>query len=121
MTPEQFTQGGATILNFEQMELVEGNYQLVQNEQLLEHIAFNISDLESRLAFSPQSNLREELDNAGLGAIQLIRPEADQLAQAIQTEQEGTPLWKYFIILAICFLAGEILLLKWNRRPKSTS
>ena len=34
-------------------------------------------------------------------------------------EKEGIPLWKYFIILALLCLAGEILILRLKDQPVS--
>ena len=114
--PEQFSQGGATTLNFEKMELKEGIYQLVQGEEELEKIAFNISDLESKLQFLGEADLRRRLDQGGYGQISIVEPKIDEISDEIRTEQEGVPLWKYLIVAAILFLLIEVLLLKFGHR-----
>ncbi|MEZ4825727.1 MAG: BatA and WFA domain-containing protein [Bacteroidia bacterium] len=117
--PEQYTQGGATTLNFEKMEIREGNYRIVQDEQLLEKISFNISDLESKLAFADVSTLEEMLIQRGLPFIEVLPPSPDQIRTRIEVEKEGFPLWKYFIIIAVVCLAVEVLLLLLKDKPVS--
>lgn len=114
--PEQFPQGGATILNFEKMDLQQGIYDLVQSEELLEKIAFNISDLESKLAFTSRSSLRSLLNQKGYDQIDIIQPKIEEISDEIRTEKEGVPLWKYLVVFALLFLLAEVLILKFGDR-----
>ena len=116
VAPEQYTQGGATTLNFEPMALQEGNYDIVQAGNLLEKISFNISDLESRLAFLRSEALAEQLTRTGYGGIEVLDAQPEAISSRIQTEQEGTPLWKYFVLAALLFLISEILILRLGIR-----
>ena len=111
-TPEQYIQGGATTLNFSRVELKEGNYNLVQEEKLLEKISFNISDEESRLDFVVKDQLKSSLGKELAATIDILEPQADAIAREIQEEKEGIPLWKYFILGALLFLILEIAVLK---------
>ena len=112
ITPEQYVQGGATTLNFEKMDLQEGNYDIVQEGKLLEKISFNISDRESRLAFFDVDDLAQRLAATGYPNIQVLEARADTVSSRIQAEKEGTPLWKYFVLAALVFLLVEILILR---------
>lgn len=120
MKPLQRTQGGLTYLDFSQMELKEGNYILKQGEDLLEKISFNISDRESKLDFADLSSLQKQLNATGLGAIEVVEPDADDVASRIQVEKEGTPLWKYFLLLALGLFAVEVLILQLREQPATT-
>ena len=114
--PERYNRGGTAILNFEKMDQIEeGNYQLYQQDSLLEHLSFNIPDQESQLGYLTAQNLENQLNLAGLGEIQVMRPDPDTVTQQIQTEKEGIPFWKYFILLAIIALLTEIALLKFGK------
>ena len=119
--PEQYVQGGATILNFEKMDILEGVYDILQEEVLLEKIAFNISDQESRLDFMEAQTLGQLLSQKGYDQIQVLPPLPDQVRGFIETEKQGFPLWKYFIIAALFFLVVEIGLLVWNRSAASST
>ena len=118
IAPQQYRQEGATILNFEQMDLREGNYDITQEDSLLEKISFNISDLESRLAYTGREDLREQLNRAGYARVEVLDATPDSVSQRIETEKKGTPLWKYFLVAALLFLLGEILLLKFSAQKQ---
>ena len=111
--PEQYVQAGGISLNFAPLELREGNYDLIQEEELLEKIAFNISGRESQLAFPSRSSLKNSLKKEGFDNIEVIEGQSSQISERIKLEQEGTPLWKYFLIGGILFLIFEILILKF--------
>ncbi|MDX2246368.1 MAG: BatA and WFA domain-containing protein [Bacteroidia bacterium] len=117
--PEQYSQGGATILNFEKMDIREGNYIIMQENTLLEKIAFNVSDLESKLAYASESQLAEILARKGLEDIEILPPSADAIKTRIEVEKEGFPLWKYFIIIAVICLALEGMILLLRDKPVS--
>ena len=114
--PERFNRGGTAILNFEKMDQIkEGNYQLFQQDSLLEHLSFNVPDQESQLDYLTAQGLSNQLTAAGLGQIRVLRPDPGEVTEQIQTEKEGIPFWKYFIILAIIALLMEIALLKFGK------
>jgi len=112
LIPEQYDRGGATVLDFEKLDIKEGNYDIVQEDEILEKIGFNVSDKESKLDFLDKDALADRLTKAGYGQIKVIAPEANSIVKTIRREKEGTPLWKYFLILALVFLACEIFILK---------
>lgn len=116
LIPEQYVQGGSTILNFEKLNLKEGNYRIMQGDSLLEIISFNISDYESRLEFIGVDQLRKRLDQAGYNNIQLLEADAENIRERVQIEKQGLPLWKYFIVFAILFLLAEILMLRFGKQ-----
>ena len=113
--PEQYSQSGGLLLNFDQLDLSPGNYQLKQSETLLEEISFNISDSESHLAFASLNDLDNQLSNKGLSDVRLFPPTPEQITQTIQTEREGLPLWKYCLILGLIFLLAEIAILTFMK------
>jgi hypothetical protein len=120
ITPEQYSQSGATTLNFEKMDLSEGNYDIVQEGELLEKIAFNISDLESQLDYLERTALRDRLGRQGYGRIEVLAATPDSVSARIETEKTGTPLWKYFIVAALLCLLTEVLILKFSQRSETT-
>jgi hypothetical protein len=116
LIPEQYSQGGATVLNFDKLEMKEGNYRIVQGDSLLEIISFNISDEESRLDFINADKLRTRLDQAGYSSIQLLEANPEDIRERVEIEKQGLPLWKYFIVFAIVFLIAEILMLRFGKQ-----
>ncbi len=109
--PEQYARNGAVYLQFDRLLLHEGIYQVKQGEALLQKIAFNISDAESQLACASEPEISAWLAGRGLTQSEIITGPPDVLARQIQSEREGAPLWKYFLIFAVVFLVAETLLL----------
>jgi hypothetical protein len=111
-TPEQFPQSGYVVLKFDKLNIVEGNYELVQNGQVLEKISFNVPDTESQLAARSEQEIRDLLDNTGNGNIHVNEAIRGAFAEEIKTRSEGVPLWKYFLLAALAFLIAEFLILR---------
>lgn len=114
--PEQFVQSGYIVLKFSRQDLPEGNYELRQNGKLLEYIAFNVPDSESRLESLPEQELKEYLAAAGLDGIQVTQAAEGGIAQEIEIKNNGLPLWKFFLIAALVFLLIEFILLVVKRK-----
>lgn len=114
--PEQYLQNDVTVLNFEKLDMKEGNYKVMQNDKELTRVSFNISDTESKLAFTSQSDLKDLLAKQGLDFIQVLNPEPHAISSTITVEKEGTPLWKYFLILVLLALLAEVLILRLGRK-----
>lgn len=114
MIPEQFNRNGSIQLLFNKLSIKEGNYQVLQEDSLLEHISFNIPDQESQLEFADQQGLQEVLQRNNYKGIDVLDALPDRLAADIQIAKEGFPIWKYLIWLGILFLLVEVLLLRFK-------
>lgn len=89
-----------------------GHYQLVQNENIIGQLSFNYDRKESQVdTYTPQ----EFMELAAIEKLnfQLLNEKNDVLRSKIEKIDQGTPLWKYFIILALIFIAIEIILLRY--------
>lgn len=92
-----------------------GNYTLTgpQREELAV-FAFNNDKQESDLSYFGENALENRLE---AGAV--ISPEEGSLERLVSVENFGIQLWKYCVVLALFFLAAEILLIKiWPAAPK---
>lgn len=114
--PEQFVQNGYIVLKFDKQNLTEGNYDLVQQEKLLEKISFNVPDAESRLQALNEPELKEYLEQAGMDGVAVSPALSGQFASEIQMKSEGVPLWKYFLMAALLFLVVEFIILQTKDR-----
>lgn len=119
ITPEQFVQGGYVVLRFDRQDFPEGNYTLVQGQDSLERIAFNVPDAESRLAAHSEQELRDFFSERGVEGVEVTPGIRGQIAETIQMQQEGLPLWKYFLALAALFLILEFLILRVGKNSAS--
>ena len=111
--PEQYPQTGLVALRFDRLEIPAGNYSLVQGDTLLEKISFNYPEAESKTAKPNDDELRKFLAERGLAAIEVVPGAPEQVRKDVSEQATGTPLWKYFILLALALLATEIAILKF--------
>ena len=116
LIPEQYAERGFVVLRFDNLDLVEGNYDLIQNGKLLEKISFNVPDAESRLKVMDEGSLRNYLTNKGIKNIKVIAPTAGKISDEIRFASQGLPLWKYFLVAALLFLFIEVILLRFREK-----
>jgi hypothetical protein len=112
IVPEQSAQAGQVVLQFDRSELQAGIYDIVQRDSLLEKIAFNLADAESRLAAPDEDELRKFLEAQGLGSVQILKAAPEQMRARLQEASLGVPLWKYFLVFALLCLVAEVALLR---------
>jgi Aerotolerance regulator N-terminal len=87
-----------------------GNYTL-ENENTNIGLAFNYDRLESKLSCYTPVELEEQININTLNA-QIIEIENNTIKSALSEMNIGKRYWKYCIILALFFLAVEIILIK---------
>jgi hypothetical protein len=92
-----------------------GHYKLLKNSETLKGLSFNYNRKESVMEFASKSDLQELIGRYSLGNTRIVADMGKPLSEAIKDMNQGTRLWKLFIILALVFLAIEIFLLRvWN-------
>ncbi len=89
-----------------------GNYHIVNNGNTISGISFNYDRRESILENYHPDKVKEILKTKGLNSFTLIELGDKNLEQVLDELKHGVQLWKYFIILALIFLAGEVLILR---------
>lgn len=112
MIPGQRVLGNQLILELDPEGLEAGHYALVrqQDRRELALVAFNIPSAESELATYSDENLSDWAKPHvqiydGSQVMDVIRSFRDQYV--------ATPLWRYFVWLALLFLLVEVLLLRF--------
>jgi hypothetical protein len=92
-----------------------GHYKLLKNNETMKGLSFNYNRKESVMKFAGKSDLQDLIGRYSLTDTRIIEDMGKPLSEAIKDMNQGTRLWKLFIILALVFLAIEILLLRiWN-------
>ncbi len=114
--PEQFVQNGYIVLKFDRQDMKEGNYDLFQNDNLLEKISINIPDAESGLYSLPEQELKEFMAAVGMKNLGITKVVEGGFAEVIQLRNQGLPLWKYFLIAGIIFLLIEFMIHVTNKK-----
>jgi hypothetical protein len=111
--PALRTQNGNHLLNFHQQIRTAGHYRLYNEEQqLLGGLAFNYNRLESNLTSYSTAELHDIISNMGWNNVQVVDETNKSLAALLRFGDQGEPLWKYCIILALVFLSIEMILTK---------
>lgn len=110
--PEHRVINNATSL-FTQNQIIDaGHYEVMQNEIPVKDLAFNYSRKESDMNFMTTEDLQKQMDEMALKNIAIINPGEKTLTNALQEVNDGKKLWKLFLILALVFLAAEIIIIR---------
>lgn len=109
--PPQQSRSGQTILNLSSLNLKAGHYQVLQENKQIAYISLNYNRKESNPITFTYPELKEIAQKKGI-TLSYYEEEQDRLMNRIATIEEGTPLWKYFIIFALVFLGIEVALLR---------
>lgn len=100
-------------------QLVEaGNYRLQPSGAGL---SFNYSRLESDLTFYTPDQLRSRLRGVLDGSPQVVASPSKSMTEYIRQHTQGTPLWRWCLLLALGFLLAEILLIRFYRNRNAAS
>jgi hypothetical protein len=83
-----------------------GNYLLKKGAEVVSALSFNDNRKESIQDYYSAS----ELEKYGL----VLNPDKVSVSDALYRAYSGRPLWKYFLILALVFIAAEVFLLRWE-------
>jgi hypothetical protein len=111
--PEHRTAGDKLYL-FENGQVKEaGNYSLLLNNVTQALLSFNFSRTESDVRQYSSDELESLKNSAGLKNVTVLETEDKSLARMLSEINEGVRLWKLCVILALVFLAAELLLLKF--------
>jgi hypothetical protein len=92
-----------------------GHYKLMKNNETIKGLAFNYDRKESAMKFADQAELDELIGRYGLKNFEILSDRGKPLTDTIKDMNQGTLLWKLFIILALVFLAIEVVLLRFWR------
>ncbi|MGV3508237.1 MAG: vWA domain-containing protein [Sphingobacteriaceae bacterium] len=94
----------------------KGAYQLLKGDSLLSLVAFNDNRFESDLSYLTQAELSKTSPS---NKIEIFNPERGSIQNAIKAVNNGIQLWKLCLILALVFLAAEILLSRYYKTRES--
>jgi hypothetical protein len=90
-----------------------GNYDLAEADKAVMGISFNYDRQESDLATSTVAELEAGIASAGLPDFSILESADNSFSASITELDQGKRLWKWCLLLALLFLAAEILLLRF--------
>ncbi len=116
--PEVKTTSGGTYIYFADQIKQAGFYELYDGQKMIELSAFNDDKAESVRSFHSEDELNSIF---GSGLIKFVKSGESSVTNQIKDENLGVPLWKLCLILALLFLAIEILLIRFFKVSIQTS
>lgn len=90
-----------------------GHYDLKSNNQVSAVLAFNYDRKESLMRFFDKDQLEEWLSRSQGARATLLGDEIPDLTRVLTVLNQGTPLWKWAVVLSLLFLILEILLIRF--------
>jgi len=112
--PDVRQQEGSTLLYLSDEVQQTGTYNLQKQDSTVAVLAFNDSRSESDLTYLTPANLAKILPKSG----SILQAGTASLKNAVTDINIGLQLWKLCIILALIFLAAEILLVRYYKPDK---
>lgn len=95
-----------------------GNFKVINNNQIITGISFNINRKESELRCFKRSELMDQCKKIKNIDIHIITNKSHTLSQELLTLKKGLPLWKWFLLSSLLFLLAEIVLIRFFRFPE---
>lgn len=117
ISPAQEPVNNGIRIGIEENMNTAGNYQVIQNNKILRYISFNYNDKESNLIHYSAEELEKMFQNYNWKNTFLFKGNPKRLSEQLKEVNQGTRLWRLFVILTLFFLLIEVLLLKFYR-PK---
>ncbi|MFI5158922.1 MAG: BatA domain-containing protein [Sphingobacteriales bacterium] len=114
--PDVRRQEGRMLLYLSDEVQQVGNYNLKKQDSTVAILAFNNSRSESDLTYITSAELTKILPKSG----SVLQASTASLKNAVTDINIGLQLWKLCIILALIFLATEILLVRYYKPDKQT-
>lgn len=101
--PQQQSLSNKVSVTTSDLPMKAATFEIVNNNELLEHISFNYPRQESLLRYQ------------SLNTIENVQLETSipQLFASIKNDTNNNALWKWFVIFALAFLVIEMLILKY--------
>ena len=115
IVPEHKVLDGTTIITIHGQITEAGNYNIYVDKDLVMGTSFNFDRKESDLSCYTSDELKEQLKNNGLFNINVLETDAKSLTASLREAEQGKKLWKLCLILALAFLAIEVLLLRFMK------
>lgn len=110
--PEKGFIGNKPALFFRDQIVQANNYEVTLSDETINGISFNYPRDESELSYYTAEELEQVLKESALSNFQVLSENAKDIATNIESKSEGTRYWKWFVFLALIFLAVEILLIR---------
>jgi hypothetical protein len=111
--PETRSNGSLTLLYPHDQIKEAGLYEIIQGSHVVQGVAFNYDRRESDLHCYTADEVSALLKRSGVKYFVVLKGKQVSIAKQIRDINQGTPLWKYFILGVLAFLLAEIALIRF--------
>jgi hypothetical protein len=112
IVPAQRKLADQVIMDLPRFSMNAGFYKVTHERDTVGLLAFNLNKYESLLGQYSGEAIKQQLGNPQTVSIFEANSE-EAFSNEIKARYLGKPLWKYALILALCFLLAEILLIRF--------
>jgi hypothetical protein len=113
--PEHKTTESQTEISASQYITDAGNYNLFGDKELITGLAFNFDRKESDLTTLNNNELSSNINSLNYLNFNVINNTEGSLTKTLAEIDHGKKLWKLCVVLALLFLAIEVLLLRFMK------
>ncbi|OKS85800.1 BatA domain-containing protein [Mucilaginibacter polytrichastri] len=113
--PDVRRQEGSTLLYLSDQLHKPGHYQLIKQDSTVQWLAFNNNRSESDLHYLTRARLQNMLPKKSI----VLAPGDASIKTMLSESNFGLQLWKLCILLALIFLAAEIVLIRFYKPGKT--
>ena len=103
---------GIQLLNYNNQIKKNGIYSIMNNNQIIDKIAFNYNTNESKISLLSNKEIQKFITENNINNINFISPKNLNIKKIIKEQNFGKEYWKIFLLLSLLFFAIEIFLLK---------
>ncbi len=89
-----------------------GNYDITVDGKVIGGLSFNYDRTESDLSCLSIDQLEHFIDDNGYNNVTIIKSDLSEFKTDLHLMSSGKPLWRWFLMTALLFLAIEILLIR---------
>lgn len=111
--PEQRNVEGKTILYNSDLLNKGGNYIIEKENKPIKAVSYNYNRNESHTDVLNESDLKAKISDNQLFNFSINSADESLIKKQIAEQEEGTSLWKFFLVMGLVFLLSEILLLRF--------
>ncbi len=110
--PETRTNGSLTRLYPHDQIRDAGLYAIMEGSRLVQGVAFNYDRRESDMNCYTGDEINAMLKRSDVKYFAVLKGKQVSLAKQIRDMNQGSPLWKYFVLGTLAFLLAEIILIR---------
>lgn len=101
------------VISLKETHIEDGIYNVISDNQYISSIALNYNRKESEMTFYSVDELSQFLKQKNINTAVISTNGSDEIKAAVQYQNHGLTLWKWFVLAAFLFLIMEMVLIRF--------